>query len=484
MDRKRIVRMVTGFMLVAILFWTVSCATNPVSGGPELMLLSEQDEIKLGSETDREVRSQYGVYEDADLEAYLNDMCRRLGKLSHRPTLEYRLEILDASVVNAFAVPGGYVYFTRGILANLNNEAELAGVMGHEIGHVAARHSAQQYSRAQLAQVGVALGGLFLGDLASGLAQFGVGMLFLSFSRDNERQADALGVEYSSKAGYDAAELAHFFETLERMNPSSDRTGLPSWFSTHPSPVDREAAVRSMAKEWQQQLGLRHAKVNRDIYLNKIDGLVYGEDPRQGYVEEGVFYHPTLKFQFPVPLKWKLANTTSMVQMMSESKDAAILFSMGVGKSPKEAAANFVSKTKARLLSSDPVTVNGLPAYRLVSDVQSQQGSIRVMSYFISKDKYLYVFHGLCAPSVYSRYDDVFDSTMKGFKHLFDPKRINVQPDRIRIRTAKSAGTLENALRSLGVPKDELKQTALLNGMELSDAVKAGTLLKVVDKGR
>ena len=484
MDRRRFVRMVTRFMLVAILFWTVSCATNPVSGGPELMLLSEQDEIKLGSETDREVRSQYGVYEDADLEAYLNDMCRRLGKLSHRPTLEYRLEILDASVVNAFAVPGGYVYFTRGILANLNNEAELAGVMGHEIGHVAARHSAQQYSRAQLAQVGVALGGLFLGDLASGLAQFGVGMLFLSFSRDNERQADALGVEYSSKAGYDAAELAHFFETLERMNPSSDRTGLPSWFSTHPSPVDREAAVRSMAKEWQQQLGLRHAKVNRDIYLNRIDGLVYGEDPRQGYVEEGVFYHPTLKFQFPVPLKWKLANTTSMVQMMSESKDAAILFSMGVGKSPKEAAANFVSKTKARLLSSDPVTVSGLPAYRLVSDVQSQQGSIRVMSYFISKDKYLYVFHGLCAPSVYSRYDDVFDSTMKGFKHLFDPKRINVQPDRIRIRTAKSAGTLENALRSLGVPKDELKQTALLNGMELSDAVKAGTLLKVVDKGR
>jgi len=484
MNRKRIKTMIKGLMLLGLLIWTASCATNPVSGGPELMLLSEQDEIKLGNQTDREVRSQYGVYEDGELQAYLDDMCRRLGKFSHRPALDYRFEILDASVVNAFAVPGGYVYFTRGILGTLNNEAELAGVMGHEIGHIAARHSAQQYSRAQLAQFGVVLGGLFLGDLASGLAQFGVGMLFLSFSRDNERQADALGVEYSSKAGYDAAELARFFETLERMNPASDRSGLPSWFSTHPSPVDREAAVRSMAKEWQKQLGLDHAKVNREAYLRKIDGLVYGEDPRQGYVEEGVFYHPALKFQFPVPATWKLANTPSMVQMVSESKDGAIVFSMGTGKSPKEAASTFVDKSGARLLSSDPVTVNGLSAYRLVSDIRSQQGDVRVMSYFIRKDKNLYVFHGLCVPSLYSRYDDVFDGAMKGFKALTDTRKLNVQPDRIRIRTAKSAGTLENALRSMGVAKDEIAQTARLNGMEPSDAVRAGTLLKVVDKGR
>ena len=157
---------------------------------------------------------------------------------------------------------------------------------------------------------------------------------------------------------------------------------------------------------------------------------------------------------------------------------------MGTGKSPKEAAATFVSKSEARLLSSDPVTVNGLSAYRLVSDIRSQQGYVRVMSYFISKDKYLYVFHGLCDPSVYPRYDDVFDGTMKRFKELSDPKKIKVQPDRISIRQAKSAGTLESALRSMGVPKDEVKQTALLNGMELSDPIKAGTLLKVVDKGR
>lgn len=471
-------------MLLGVALWIASCATNPVSGGPELMLLSEQDELKLGNQTDRQVRSQYGVYDDEALKAYLDGMCRSLGRLSHRPNLDYRLDVLDASAVNAFAVPGGYVYFTRGILGTLNNEAELAGVMAHEIGHIAARHSAQQYSRAQLAQIGVAVGGLFFGDLASGLAQMGVGMLFLSFSRENEREADALGVEYSSKAGYDAAELARFFETLERMNPASDRSGLPGWFSTHPSPADREAAVRSMAKEWQQKLGLKQAKVGREAYLKRIDGLVYGEDPRQGYVEEGVFYHPGLTFQFPVPRSWQLANTPSRVQMVSEAKDAAILFSMGTGKTPKEAASGFIAKGGAEPIASEPVTVNGLLAHRVVSNLRTQQGIMRVTSYFISKDKHLYVFHGLCAPSLHSRYSEIFDGTMKRFKTLSDPTRINVQPDRIRVRTVKSGGTLESALRSMGVPKDQLAQASLLNGMDPGDSVKPGTLLKVIDKGR
>jgi predicted Zn-dependent protease len=173
MENKSFRGIVLGAVFVLFLF-SGSCAVNPVSGGRELMLVSESEEIQLGKQTDVEVRKQYGVYEDPKLNAYLNDMCQRLARVSHRPNLPYRFEVVDASVVNAFAVPGGYVYFTRGILASLNNEAELAGVMGHEIGHITARHSAQQYSRAQLAQFGMVVGGLFLGDLVSGLAQVGV----------------------------------------------------------------------------------------------------------------------------------------------------------------------------------------------------------------------------------------------------------------------------------------------------------------------
>lgn len=474
------------FLGVALILFLLSgsCAVNPVSGGSELMLLSESDEIKLGKQTDAQVRKQYGVYEDQKLNAYLNDMCQRLAKVSHRPNLPYKFEMVDASAVNAFAVPGGYVYFTRGILANLNSEAELAGVMGHELGHITARHSAQQYSRAQLAQFGVLVGGLFLGDLVSGVAQLGVGMLFLSFSRDNERQADQLGVEYASKAGYDGKELAGFFETLERMNPGSDRSGLPGWFSTHPSPEDRVVAVRKEAGEWQQKLGSRDLKVNREVYLRHIDGLLYGDDPRQGYVDEGMFYHPDMKFQFPVPANWKVNNTQSQIQMMSENKDGIISFSIAPARSPKEAAVKFTQANRATVLDSDSVTVGGFPAQRLVCDVKGQSAAMRVVSYFIQKDKSIFYFHGLCAPSAFDKHLNTFERTMRGFKELSDPKKINVKPDRVRLRTTKAAGTVESSLRSMGIPKDGLDDVALLNGMELNESLPMNSLIKVVEKGR
>ncbi|NWF94438.1 MAG: M48 family metalloprotease [Syntrophaceae bacterium] len=472
--------------LAGLLLWTLSCAVNPVTGKQELMLLSEADEIQLGRQTDSQVVQEYGIYEDPKLTAYLNDICQRLGKVSHRPNLTYHFKLLDVSVVNAFAVPGGYVYLTRGILASLNSEAELAGVLGHEIGHIAARHSAKQYSKAQLAQIGLGVGMIFTekAPLLSELAQLGVGMLFLRFSRDNEREADDLGVEYSIKAGYDASQLASFFETLERMNPGSDRTGLPAWFSTHPNPEDRLQAVRARAKEWGQKLGVRELKLNREPYLKTIDGLVFGEDPRQGYVLDHVFYHPGLRFQFPVPANWKLTNTPSRVQMVSEKEDAIILFSLAAGQSSGEAAKTFVSKTKASVIRSEATAVNGLSSHRLISDIQSQSGVVRVISYFIQKEKYIFAFHGLSARTVFPRYENLFDRHMRQFKELSDPKRIDVKPDRIRIRSAGVSETLEKLLRSFGVPNEKLKETALLNGRKLNEVIPANTLLKIVEKGR
>jgi len=472
-------------LIVSLLFGIYSCAVNPVTGRQELMLLSETDEIKLGRQTDTQVVQEYGIYEDAKLTAYLNDICQRLAKISHRPNLEYHFKVVDVSVVNAFAVPGGYVYFTRGILASLNNEAELAGVMAHEIGHITARHSASQYSKAQFAQLGLGVGMVFAEKIPglSELAQLGAGMLFLRFSRDNEREADDLGVEYSSKAGYDATQMANFFETLERMNPGSDRSGLPSWFSTHPNPEDRIKVVRVRAKEWQDRLGRRDLVLNRDEYLGRIDGLVFGDDPRQGYVEEHVFYHPELHFQFPVPANWKINNTPSNVQMVSGGQEAVMIFSTTKGTSPHEAAKTFVSKNRARVIGTEAIQVNGLPSEKLLSDVQTQKGVVRVLSYFIQRGKEIFVFHGLTSPGLFQKYGSIFEGTMRNFRELSDPKRINVKPDRIRIRAIGSAGTLENALRSLGVPNEKLKETALLNGRNLDEVIPANTMLKVVKKG-
>lgn len=473
------------FVGVGLLCFTPSCAVNPVTGRQELMLLSEKDEIRLGRETDEEIVKQYGIYEDPKLTAYLQDMCQRIGAVSHRPQLAYEGKIMDAPVINAFAVPGGFVYFTRGILAVFNSEAEFAAVVGHEIGHIAARHSAQQYSRAQLAQVGLGVGSVLVDSpLVTGLAQLGAGMLFMRFSRDHEREADDLAVEYSIKAGYDAAQLASFFETLKKINPGSDRSGLPGWFTTHPSPDNRVSAVRIKAKEWQQKLNLSDLRVNRDRYLRMIDGLIYGDDPRQGYVADDVFYHPVLRFQFPVPLKWKVNNRPSQVQIVNEAGDALILFLISPETSSREAARLFVSKNNASVIRSESIRVHGLPSQRLVSDLRTQKEAYRVMSYFIEKDRKVYIFHGLTQMNRFQNYGRVFESTMEQFRELTDPKRIDVRPDRIRIQTVGASDTLENCLYSLGISKERMQEMVLLNGGVANQMVSANSLIKVVERGR
>jgi predicted Zn-dependent protease len=469
---------------MGLIFSIPSCAVNPVSGKQELMLLSEADEVKLGRETDIQVVQEYGLYEDPKLIPYLDAICQRLGKISHRPNLAYQFKILDSSVVNAFAVPGGYVYFTRGILSTVNSEAELASLMGHEIGHITARHSAKQYSRAQLTQLGLGVGTILINSpILSGLTQLGAGMLFLRFSRDNEREADDLGVEYSSKVGYDATQMASFFETLEKMKPGSDRSGLPGWFSTHPSPENRVQAVRTKAKEWQQKLGLRDWTTNRDPYLKEIDGLIFGDDPRQGYVEESVYYHPNLRFQFPVPNKWKLNNKPSQVQMVSGEEDAIMLLSVISGATSREAAKTFVSKTNANVIKSDAIQINGLLTQQVISEIRTQKEAYRLMSCFVEKGKNVFVFHGLTFINRFQNYGSLFENTMRQFRELSDPRRIHVKPDRIRVRHTKTTNTLENVLQSFGVPKEKWKEMALLNGGGLDQVIPAKTLIKVVEKG-
>jgi predicted Zn-dependent protease len=468
-------------VLFSILCWLVSCAANPVTGRHELMLLSEDDESKLGRKTDAQIAETYGLYRDPDLGAYIETLGSGIAKHSHRSHLSFDFKVLDSSTVNAFAVPGGYVYLTRGILSYLNSEAELVGVIAHEIGHVAARHSAQQYSRAQLSQLGLGVGSILSESFRqyARVAQFGVGMLFLKFSRDNERQADELAVEYATKAGFDANRMASFFLTLQRLHPSSDRSGLPNWFSTHPDPPDRIKSIQRKAREWAKKSGRPKLHVNRDEYLLRIDGLVLGEDPRQGYLADNTFYHPELTFRFPVPSGWKLNNTPSQIQMASKKQDAVILFSPASGTSPKAAARKFIADAQAQVLAFDAITVNGLPAQRIIADIATQQGAIRVMSYFIQKNARIYVFHAFTAPPLFQRYASVFSATLGGFKTLTDPKKINVKPDRLIIRATKTTATLRQALEALGVPKEDLEEVSVLNGRPLHDRIPADTLLKI-----
>jgi len=267
------------------------------------------------------------------------------------------------------------------------------------------------------------------------------------------------------------------------MHPSQDQSGLPGWFSTYPNPADRVVAVRKMAEEWQQKSATKKWEVDRDRFLREIDGIVFGDDPKQGYVEKNVFYHPGLTFQFPVPANWKLNNTPEQVQIFSPQQDAVIIFTLAQG-TPAAAAKKFVSDSKAVVLRSENISVNSLPAYRLITNVASDQGNLRVMSYFIQKQQNTYLFHGFTAQAKFNTYQSTFQRTMNGSRNLTDRRKINVKPDRLKITRAKRAGSLQKILSDLRVPKTEQEKTALLNGMEVNSRIPANTLIKIVEKGR
>lgn len=483
-------KLTIGFLLLlATTLLISSCAINPVTGKKQLMLMSESQELALGAQYDPSVISTFGVYDSPELLNFITTKGNQIREISHRPNLEFHYKILDSPVINAFAVPGGYVYFTRGILAQLNNEAELIGVLGHEMGHVTARHSASQQSKQQLGNILLAGGILFAPEefqQFAGYASQGMQLLFLKFSRDNESEADRLGVEYSSKINYDAHKMADFFNVLNKMQMESDHAGVPTFMSTHPDPGDRYNAVNRKTEQWQDSLKQTNWMVNGDSYLQMIDGLIYGEDPRQGFVEGSVFYHPDMKFKYPIPQGWKHQNSPIQVQMVSADGKALIVFFLAQQKTLDEAGQEALKKLELNVLSSKRATVNGFPAIVAVSQQVSQdqqtgqQNIIKVLSYIIQKENSIYVFHGVAAEADFNSYFRTFESTMANFRSLTTPSKLNVKPKRIKIKSVQRSGTLSDAFRYYGVPQNQTKELSLLNNLELSDKVQKGKLIKIV----
>ncbi|HMO40784.1 MAG TPA: M48 family metalloprotease [Saprospiraceae bacterium] len=470
-------------LTTALLLALSSCAVNPVTGKKELMLLSKDQEVAMGIQYNPEIIAAFGSYNDEALQNFITQKGTEMARVSHRPELDYKFQILDSPVVNAFAVPGGYVYFTRGILAHFNNEAEFAGVLGHEIGHITARHSARQYSSQILMQGALLLGVVVSNDFAqyADVASQGLGLLMLKFGRDHETQSDQLGVEYSTKIGYDAREMANFFNTIRRL--SGDGGSVPTFLSTHPDPTDRNQKVYQLANKWQQKQPSAQFKVNRETYLRMIDGLVYGEDPRQGYLDNWTFYHPELKFQFPVPRDWQYENTPAQVQMAPRDGKALLLLTIAPHRSLTDAANAIAQDTSRRVQNRQNTTVNGLPATVLLTDQRTQDGNtVRGLIYLIQYNDLIYKMKGLSYANDFNAWRNIFENSMSNFRPLTDSARLNAAPERIRIKTVERDATLEQTLRGFGMPDNRLDELAILNGMERNTPVAKGMLIKVVGR--
>lgn len=471
-----------------------SCSRNPVTGKREIILMSTDQEIALGRESHPSIVASMGLYEDKKLQSFITEKGMAMAKISHRPDLPYQFNIIDSPVVNAFAVPGGYVYFTRGIMAHFNNEAEFAGVLGHEIGHVTARHSARQQTSQILGTVGLIAGMA----ISPKFAQFGeqamqgLQMLMLSYSRAHESESDKIGVEYSSKVGYDAHQMANFFGTIKRISDNSGQS-IPNIMSTHPDPGDRFNNVHAMAKDWQAKNAGNYA-VNRDSYLQMINGIVYGEDPKQGFVENNVFYHPELRFQFPVPAEWQTQNSPAQVVLAPKDGKSGILFNVAESKTLDSAAQNIVKQYNFKVLESTKKTIHGNPAIVMISQQipQQQQGqaqqpqtpanTVQVGTWLIQYNGLVYAIHGLSTADVFASLYPTFKNTAENFRSLSDPDKLNRKPERVFVKSAPRNGTFKEIMSALGMPDKRLEELGVVNSMKADTPIQKGMLVKVIGK--
>ena len=462
------------------------CAINPVTGRRELSLVSPEQELQIGREGYGAVAAEYGLYDDSALQAYVDQVGQKVAHASHQPGLAWHFTVLDDPAVNAFAMPGGYIYITRGILAHLNSEAQLAGVLGHEIGHVTHRHTAERMTQQQLYGLGLGVASIASKTVArySDLAQQGLGLLFLKYSRDDERQADELGVAYTAGAGFDPREIPGTYAMLKRVSEKAGQR-LPGFLSTHPDPGDREATTAALAKQAVQ--GKTNLTVNGRAYVQRLDGVVYDDDPRQGYFDGDAFYHPALRFQMSLPAGWKYQNTRVAVAAQEPGQKAVMQLSLAAAEALSPAA--FAQRLAARGSIADvqgrSETIGGLPAWvGRVSLPQENAAAIVAVAAWIRRADTL-MFQVLGRSQQPGDADEArIYSSLRSFRPLTDAGRLAVQPDRVKVQSVAATASLDATLRTLGTAEALLPATALLNGLELDETVRAGTLLKVIRGGR
>ncbi len=473
--QPRWARVAPALVLAAAL---AACATNPVTGERQLALISEAQEIEIGKAAAAEAAQSIGLVDDKALQEYVAGVGLALARTSERPQLPWSFAVVDDPTPNAFALPGGFIFVTRGMLNLMNSEAELASVLGHEIGHVTARHSVTAISQQQLAQIGLGIGGILVPEIQPFGQALGAGLqlLFLKHGRDAERQADQLGFRYALGRQYDVSEMADVFRALER-SAGEQRSALPAWLTTHPSPGARVEQVQ----QWIAELppSGRGSRVEQAAFLNRIDGLVYGSNPRQGFFREGVFYHPELRFRFSMPAEWTGQNLTQAVQGISPNRDAVVQLTLGPGD-PASAARQFFAQQGVRAVQSSRQSINGLPAVITAFEVATQEGALQGIVAHIAHGDATYQLLGYSSAARYGAYGNVFEGVIGSFGPVTDPAILNVQPQRIDIVTLPQSMTLGEFARryASGVPIADLALINQVAGPE--STLPAGTLVKRV----
>ena len=472
-------------VLAAVCLLAVNgCSVNPATGKRQLIMMSEQQEIALGLQADPGIVQQMGLYADEDWQTYIQELGADLASRSERPDLPWTFRVLDDPIVNAFALPGGYIYVTRGILTHFNSEAELASVLGHEIGHVTGRHGAERMSTAQIATLGVGVAAIANRDFRryAGLAQQGLGLLFLKFGRDDEREADDLGLRYMTRGSYDPNEMPKVFNTLGRVSASRGGGDIPSWLSTHPDPGNRadRIAERTAALPPEQRAG----KVEREDYLARLENMAFGENPRQGFAINNEFYHPDLAFQLTFPVGWKVVNQRQLVGAISPGQDAVVILTLAQENSADAGFQKFFSQEGLERGNSWRrnfyyFNTTPPPAGQGGSD-QSQIGGLVG---FVSHGGQLYQLLSYTREEKWDGYGRSMQQALASFKRLSDRRYLDVEARRVRTVKIDREMTLDEFQRRY--PSTiELEELAIVNGVNAGERLAAGRVMKRIIGGK
>jgi len=462
------------------------CARNPVTGRPQVTLVSEAKERELSEEEARRVAETMGLYDDPALAAYVRAVGERLARVSPRQGLPYDFQVVDMKEPNAFALPAGQVYVSRGLVALLNSEDELAGVLGHEVGHVAARHSAQRATRAApigiLTGLGAGVTGIIsptLGDLVGGIGGFAGALVLAPYSRGQEREADEVGQDLTAKAGWDPAGLPASLRTLERedaLHPGEKRPA--SFFSTHPPLPDRVVDTEERAARLMRTTAAPIAG-SRAAFLRKLDGLVVGPRARDGVFDGQTFRQPDLDFHVQFPAGWKTVNERSIVGAGAPDGRAVIgLEVAGDGNDPEAALRDFERKTKLDLASPERLTINGLPARHATATARTRGGRVALDLTWIAHAGHVYRFTGVAEPDAMAASAPLFRATTGSFRPLASAERAAIRETRLRIVSARRGDTLADVL-ARAHSSWNVATAAVANGLDGNSPLEAGQPLKV-----
>lgn len=446
--------------------------------------MSPTQEVQVGAQEHSKIIKQFGTYDDAGLQGYINEVGNRIVPHTERKDVKYKFYLLDSPIVNAFALPGGYVYLTRGLLALSNSEAEMAAVLAHEVGHITARHSAERYSRGVVTSLGAMVLSTAIGS--SGVSQalgLGSDLYIKSYSRGQESQADDLGIRYLSRSGYDPKAMAGFLENLKaeaafqaQLDGKKASEGT-NYFSTHPATQKRIVEAVEEARNYQPS-----GTVNRDKYLRALDGMTYGDSAKQGFARDGTFYHPELGFKFSYPEGYKLINQPSSV-VAAGKNGAVIVFDIA----PNKEQVNPMTFLRSVWMDGDPVSgaenikVNGMQAATasFQGKVSGRDATIRLIAIQWTPTQ-MVRFQIAIPPRLSSADLDDIKRASYSFARLSASEKKQLRPYRLRVITASNSDTVQSL--SARMPYKDFKEERFrtLNGLSRTDRVVAGQLYKIV----